>query len=135
MRIILLQSNKPLELYIDLCILHALLIILWNLLAPVDAHRNTAGEILQEIWKYAKLKAVVYWPVIYYKKAPIEITSGTFYISFKASLKKLMWSLFLVALQIGHKDTQAKTQNANKRISDYFPLRCFLGAFFVFIRL
>ena len=25
----------------------------------------------------------------------------------------------------GHKDTQAKAQNANKRISDYFPLRCF----------
>ena len=24
-----------------------------------------------------------------------------------------------------HKDTQAKAQNANKRISDYFPLTCF----------
>ena len=34
-----------------------------------------------------------------------------------------------------HKDTQAKAQNANKRISDYFPLRCFLGAFFIFVRL
>ena len=34
-----------------------------------------------------------------------------------------------------HKDTQAKAQNTNKRISDYFPLRCFLGAFFIFVRL
>ena len=33
-----------------------------------------------------------------------------------------------------HKDTQAKAQNANKRISDYFSLRCFLGAFFIFVR-
>ena len=34
-----------------------------------------------------------------------------------------------------HKDTQTKAQNANKRISDYFPLRCFLGPFFIFVRL
>ena len=34
-----------------------------------------------------------------------------------------------------HKDTQAKAQNANKQISDYFPLTCFLGAFFIFVRL
>ena len=34
-----------------------------------------------------------------------------------------------------HKDTQAKAQNANERISDYFPLRCYLGAFFIFVRL
>ena len=34
-----------------------------------------------------------------------------------------------------HKYTRAKAQNANKRISDYFPLRCFLGAFFIFVRL
>ena len=34
-----------------------------------------------------------------------------------------------------HKNTWAKAQNANKRISDYFPLRCFLGAFFIFVRL
>ena len=34
-----------------------------------------------------------------------------------------------------HKETQAKAQNANKRISDYFSLRCFLGAFFIFVRL
>ena len=34
-----------------------------------------------------------------------------------------------------HKDTQAKAQNANKRISYYSPLRCFLGAFFMFVRL
>ena len=34
-----------------------------------------------------------------------------------------------------HKDTRAVAQNANKRISDYFPLRCFLGEFFVFVRL
>ena len=26
-----------------------------------------------------------------------------------------------------------KHKNANKRISDYFPLRCFLGAFFLFL--
>ena len=32
-----------------------------------------------------------------------------------------------------HKNTQAKAQNANKRISDYFPLRCFLKAFFIFV--
>ena len=32
-----------------------------------------------------------------------------------------------------HKDTQAKAKKANKRISDYFPLRCFLGAFFIFV--
>ena len=34
-----------------------------------------------------------------------------------------------------HKDTRVKAQNANKPISDYFPLRCFLGAFFIFISL
>ena len=28
---------------------------------------------------------------------------------------------------------QAKAQNANKRISDHFPLRCFLGALFIFV--
>ena len=28
-----------------------------------------------------------------------------------------------------------KVQNANKRISDYFPLRWFWGAFFIFILL
>ena len=33
-----------------------------------------------------------------------------------------------------HKETQAKAQNANKRISDYFFLRCFLGAIFIFVR-
>ena len=26
-----------------------------------------------------------------------------------------------------------KAQNANKRISDFFPLRCFLSAFFIFV--
>ena len=30
-----------------------------------------------------------------------------------------------IKINKGHKDTQAKAQNANKRISDYFPLRCF----------
>ena len=34
-----------------------------------------------------------------------------------------------------HKDTQAKTQSANEQISDYFPLRYFLRAFFIFVRL
>ena len=33
------------------------------------------------------------------------------------------------------KDTQPKAQNVNKRISDYFPLRCFLRAFFIFVHL
>ena len=33
-----------------------------------------------------------------------------------------------------HKSTQAKAQSANKPISDYFPLRCFL-AVFIFARL
>ena len=33
-----------------------------------------------------------------------------------------------------HKGTQAQAQNANKQVSDYFPLRCFLGAVFVFVR-
>ena len=28
-----------------------------------------------------------------------------------------------------------KHKNANKGISDYFPLRCFLGVFFIFVRL
>ena len=28
-----------------------------------------------------------------------------------------------------YKDTQVKEQNANERISDYFPLRCFLDTF------
>ena len=32
-----------------------------------------------------------------------------------------------------HKDTQAKAQNVNKRISDFFPLRCFLRAFKIFV--
>ena len=35
----------------------------------------------------------------------------------------------------GTKTLGQKHKNANKRISDYFPLRCFLGAFFIFIRL
>ena len=30
-----------------------------------------------------------------------------------------------IKINKGHKDTQVKAQNANKRISDYFPLRCF----------
>ena len=32
-----------------------------------------------------------------------------------------------------HKDTQAKAQNTNKGISDFFPLRCFLRASFIFV--
>ena len=31
-----------------------------------------------------------------------------------------------------HKNTRQKYKNANKIISDYFPLRCFLEAFFYF---
>ena len=34
-----------------------------------------------------------------------------------------------------HKDTQAKHKNVNKRISDFFPFTCFLGAFYIFVRL
>ena len=34
-----------------------------------------------------------------------------------------------------HKDTQARAQNANKQIRDYFLLRCFSGAVFIFVRL
>ena len=37
-----------------------------------------------------------------------------------------------------HKDTRAKAQNrkiANKRVSDFFPLRCLLRAFFIFVYL
>ena len=33
------------------------------------------------------------------------------------------------------KTLRQKHKNANKRISDYFPLRWFLGAFFIFIPL
>ena len=32
-----------------------------------------------------------------------------------------------------HKYTREKVQKANKQISDYFHLRCFLGAFFIFV--
>ena len=32
-----------------------------------------------------------------------------------------------------HKYTREKVQKANKEISDYFHLRCFLGAFFIFV--
>ena len=35
----------------------------------------------------------------------------------------------------GTKTLRQKHKNANKRISDYFPRRCYLGAFFIFIRL
>ena len=35
----------------------------------------------------------------------------------------------------GIKTLGQKHKNANKRISDYSPLRCFLGAFFIFARL
>ena len=35
----------------------------------------------------------------------------------------------------GTKTLRQKHKSANKRISDYFPLRCFLGAFFIFVRL
>ena len=33
-----------------------------------------------------------------------------------------------------HKDaTKQKHKNSNKRISDFFPHRCFLSAFFIFV--
>ena len=35
----------------------------------------------------------------------------------------------------GTKTPRQKHKNANKRISDFFPLRCFLGAFFISVRL
>ena len=35
----------------------------------------------------------------------------------------------------GKKTPRQKYKNANKRITDYFSLRCFLGAFFIFVRL
>ena len=35
----------------------------------------------------------------------------------------------------GTKTLRQKHKNANKRISNYFPFRCFLGAFFIFVRL
>ena len=35
----------------------------------------------------------------------------------------------------GTKTLRQKHKNANKQISDYFPLTCFLGAFFIFARL
>ena len=35
----------------------------------------------------------------------------------------------------GTKTLGQKHKNANKQISDYFPLRYFLGAFFIFISL
>ena len=31
------------------------------------------------------------------------------------------------------KTPRQKHKNTNKQISDYFPLRCFLGAFFIFV--
>ena len=34
-----------------------------------------------------------------------------------------------------HKDNQAKAQDVNRQISNYFALRCFLGAFFIFVHL
>ena len=33
------------------------------------------------------------------------------------------------------KAPRQKHKNASKRISDFFPLRCFLGAFFIFVHL
>ena len=33
-----------------------------------------------------------------------------------------------------HKDTQTEAKNANKQISDFFSLKCFLRAFFLFVR-
>ena len=35
----------------------------------------------------------------------------------------------------GTKTLGQKHKNVNKQISDYFPLRCFLGAFLIFISL
>ena len=35
----------------------------------------------------------------------------------------------------GTKIPRQKHKNANKRISDYFPLGCFLGVFFIFVQL
>ena len=35
----------------------------------------------------------------------------------------------------GTKTLRQKHKNANKRINDYFPLRCFLRTFFIFARL
>ena len=46
-------------------------------------------------------------------------------------IKMLPFLFYTQKAQKAHK----KHKNKNKRISDYFPLRCFLGAFFIFVRL
>ena len=46
-------------------------------------------------------------------------------------IKMLPFLFYTQKAQKAHK----KHKNRNKRISDYFPLRCFLGPFFIFVRL
>ena len=49
--------------------------------------------------------------------------------------EKISHALKALKAPKGIKTPRQKHKNANKQISDYFPLRCFLGAFFIFIRL
>ena len=49
--------------------------------------------------------------------------------------KKILHALKALKALTGTKTLRQKHKNANKRISDYFPLRYFLGAFFIFVPL
>ena len=56
-------------------------------------------------------------------------------ISYALKAQKALKSLKAPKALKGTKTLRQKHKNANKRISDYVPLRCFLGTFFIFIRL
>ena len=63
---------------------------------------------------------------------PYEDRSRFYHIYEDISIQYITLSrLFIFALLRSYK----KHKNANKRISQYFPLRCFLGAFLIFFRL
>ena len=49
--------------------------------------------------------------------------------------EKILHTLKALKALNGTNTLGQKHKNANRRISDYFPLRCFLGAFFIFVRL
>ena len=49
--------------------------------------------------------------------------------------EKILHALRAPKAPKAQKAPRQKHKNASKRISDFFPLRCFLGAFFIFVHL
>ena len=90
--------------------------------------RTPLETLSQEFQKYPRLKTVVSRLVVYSKGSPIEIISCKCSVSFKAPLKNLVWSSFLVAckpatpverglLKISKKSFSSKQTNAQLKLS------------------